>query len=207
MSGQAPDDPLALAEWRRTVAEIYAHLRSAEVPEAGWHRWRQERDLLFRHHPCSPLPQSARRQDHGLRYFDYDPAYRFLVEIEPIEGTAETIDLGTDGSFRAAPVARTRGLAGALRRELTLFWITGYGGGLFLPFSDATCGQASYGGGRYLLDTIKGADLGTLSGRLILDFNFSYNPSCAYDPRWICPLAPPENRTIVSVSAGERTPI
>jgi hypothetical protein len=121
MSGQAPDDPLALAEWRRTVAEIYAHLRSAEVPEEDWHRWRQERDLLFRHHPCSPLPESARRQDHGLRYFDYDRAYRFLVEIETIEGPAETIDLGADGSFRAAPVARTRGLADALRRELTLF--------------------------------------------------------------------------------------
>lgn len=207
MSDQAPDNPLALAEWRRTVAEIYAHLRSAELPEAGWHRWRQERDLLFRHHPCSPLPESARQPDHGLRYFNYDPAFRFLVEIEPIDGVTETIDLGPDGSFRFTPIARTCGLAEILRRELTLFWIAGYGGGLFLPFADATGGQTTYGGGRYLLDAIKGADLGSLSGRLILDFNFAYNPSCAYDARWICPLAPPENRIIVSVSAGEQTPV
>jgi uncharacterized protein (DUF1684 family) len=207
MSGRAPADPLALADWRRTMAEIYAHLRAAEAPEAGWHRWRQERDLLFRHHPSSPLPESARRPDLGLRYFDYDPAYRFIVSAEPVEGPVEAINLGADGSFAVAPIARTRGLAATLRGELTLYWIMGYGGGLFLPFADATSGRTTYGGGRYLLDTIKGADLGALRGRLILDFNFAYNPSCAYDPRWACPLAPTENRIIVSVSAGELTPI
>jgi uncharacterized protein (DUF1684 family) len=87
---------------------------------------------------------------------------------------------------------------------LSLFWISGYGGGVFVPFADATSRETTYGGGRYLLDTIKGADLGsTPEGEIILDFNFAYNPSCAYNPRWTCPLAPPENRLPFAVTAGE----
>ena len=65
-------------------------------------------------------------------------------------------------------------------------------------------GTTTYGGGRYLLDTAKGADLGSIGDRLVLDFNFSYHPSCVYDPRWSCPLAPPENRLTVPIRAGER---
>jgi hypothetical protein len=87
---------------------------------------------------------------------------------------------------------------------LELYWLTSYGGGLFLPFADATSGTETYGAGRYLLDTVKGADLGQEEGRLVLDFNFAYFPSCAYDPRWTCPLAPPANRLSVPVRAGER---
>jgi hypothetical protein len=90
--------------------------------------------------------------------------------------------------------------------ELDLFWIRGYGGGLFLPFRDGTSGQTTYGAGRYLYDTIKGADLGEEEGRLVLDFNFAYNPSCAYDPRWACPLAPPGNRVEMPIEAGEKAP-
>jgi uncharacterized protein (DUF1684 family) len=89
--------------------------------------------------------------------------------------------------------------------SLAVYWLEGYGGGLFLPFRDALAGDATYGGGRYLLDTVKGADLGAgPDGRLVLDFNYAYNPSCAYDPRWSCPLAPAENRLAVPVEAGER---
>ena len=90
-------------------------------------------------------------------------------------------------------------------QALELYWLEGYGGGLYLPFADATSGDETYGAGRYLLDTIKGADLGLEHDRLVLDFNFAYNPSCAYDPRWVCPLAPPANRLAVAVRAGERT--
>jgi uncharacterized protein (DUF1684 family) len=89
--------------------------------------------------------------------------------------------------------------------SLAVYWLEGYGGGLFLPFRDALAGRETYGGGRYLLDTVKGADLGTGDdGRLVLDFNYAYNPSCAYDPRWSCPLAPSENRMRIAVEAGER---
>ena len=73
-----------------------------------------------------------------------------------------------------------------------------------MPFADATSGDETYGAGRYVLDTIKGADLGVDGDRLVLDFNFAYNPSCSYDPRWVCPLAPPANRLAVAVRAGER---
>ena len=67
-----------------------------------------------------------------------------------------------------------------------------------------TSGKTTYGAGRYVLDTVKGSDLGGLEGTLVLDFNFSYNPSCSYDPRWDCPLAPPPNWLKVPVEAGER---
>ena len=88
---------------------------------------------------------------------------------------------------------------------LEVFWIDVYGGGVFIPFRDATSGSLTYGGGRYLLDTIKGADLGmTERGELVLDFNFAYHPSCHYDPRWSCPLAPRENWLTVPIEAGER---
>jgi uncharacterized protein len=101
--------------------------------------------------------------------------------------------------------ARTDGLHAALGGELTLYWIGGYGGGTFLPFADATSGTETYGLGRYLLDTIKGADLGgTQDGRTILDFNFAYFPSCAYSSRYVCPLAPRSNRVDVAVRGGER---
>jgi uncharacterized protein (DUF1684 family) len=74
------------------------------------------------------------------------------------------------------------------------------------PFRTASSGAQSYGGGRYLYDTIKGADLGIAGSEILLDFNFAYNPSCAYDDRWSCPLSPPENRLPFAVNAGERIP-
>ena len=89
--------------------------------------------------------------------------------------------------------------------HLNLYWIEGYGGGLFLPFRDATNGRVSYGGGRYLYDTIKGADLGAGSESVLLDFNFAYNPSCAYNDRWVCPLSPPENWLPQAIRAGEKS--
>ena len=91
-------------------------------------------------------------------------------------------------------------------RRLALYWMEGYAGGLFLPFRDATNGRETYPAGRYLLDAAKSADLGGDLERqsLILDFNFAYQPSCAFDPKWACPLAPPENRVDIEVRAGER---
>ena len=91
-------------------------------------------------------------------------------------------------------------------RRLGVYWMAGYAGGLFLPFRDATNNHETYGAGRYLLDTAKSADLGP--GRepdsLVLDFNFAFHPSCAFDPRWSCPLAPLENILDLRIEAGER---
>ena len=89
-------------------------------------------------------------------------------------------------------------------QTLEVLWLDAYGGGLILPFRDATSGSETYGGGRYLLDTVKGADLGGADGRLLLEFNFAYNPSCVYSARWACPLTPPANRLDVAIRAGER---
>ncbi len=92
--------------------------------------------------------------------------------------------------------------------SLSFYWLDIYGGGLFLPFRDTTCPAESYGGGRYLFDTIKGSDFLPVPGeqhwmRIILDFNYAYNPSCAYNSRWTCPLAPLENRLNIPIRAGE----
>jgi uncharacterized protein (DUF1684 family) len=182
-------------------------VRAAE-PLAGWQRWRSVRDELFSHHSQSPILPEQRTGFAGLPYFPYDPSLRFLVELgQPQNRATITMEVGSDGEVRLHPFARTCGLVRYLGNELTLYWISGYGGGVFLPFRDATSGHETFGGGRYLLDTIKGADLGQApDGRLILDFNFAYNPSCAYADRWSCPLAPAENRLPNPVRAGERLP-
>ena len=87
---------------------------------------------------------------------------------------------------------------------LDVWWVASYGGGVFVPVRDASAGKGTYGGGRYVLDTVKGADLGGSGGRLVVDLNFAYNPSCAYDPAWACPLAPPGNVVPVAVPVGEQ---
>ena len=96
--------------------------------------------------------------------------------------------------------SRSHGHAAAL----AVYWLEGYGGGLWLPFADATSGASTYGGGRYLYDTIKGADLGVSERAIVLDFNYAYNPSCAYDERWSCPLSPPREPLAVR-GRGRRT--
>ena len=195
-------DPLAVPDWRRRVFELYARIRANPDPQAARDDWRATRDRMVRTHDASPLPPDSRGAFAGFDLWPYDPALRFAVDVEPAEGDRLVFDLGDDGRMSARPLARTRGLPPG---ELTLWWIEGYGGGLFLPFLDATSGTESYGGGRYLIDAIKGADLGRDdAGRLILDFNFAYAPSCAMSPRWVCPLAPRENRLDIPVRAGER---
>jgi len=197
-----------LWDWRRRVASLYATIRELEHPKVAWELWRATRDELFRDHPQSPLDPESRNRVQGLPVFDYDPGLRLAAELEPAsEGAPVAMSGGHDGEVRMLPFARTRGLETRLGGELTLYWLGGYGGGVFLPFQDATCRAETFGGGRYLLDTVKGADLGHApDGRLILDFNFAYNPSCAYSDRWVCPLSPPENQLPGTVRAGEKAP-
>jgi hypothetical protein len=190
------------------MASLYASVRAEPDPERSWTRWRAGKDRLFGTHSQSPLDAETRQAFSGLRYFAYDTSLRFSVGLTLIDEPPMSFDAGNDGSLLMRPFARTDGLARRLGVELTLFWLTGYGGGVFLPFTDATSGAETYGAGRYLLDTIKSADLGTdPSGGLILDFNFAYNPSCCYSPRYVCPLAPPANRLALPVRAGELAPV
>jgi uncharacterized protein len=140
-----------------------------------------------------------------LDYFEYDPSLRFTAPVEhDVEPGTLEITLQDDGPLRLRRFGKVRFTVEGDELKLSLFWISGYGGGVLLPFKDLTSASETYGGGRYLLDTIKHADLGAENGRLVMDFNYAYNPSCAYDPRWHCPLAPAENSLPVRIAAGEK---
>ena len=202
-----PRSPLTLAEWRRSVAGHYARVREAAQanPVAAAAEFRAARDALFAEHPDSPIPPGRRSGWRGASWYPYDPAWRIVARFEPAATVSMfEIPLAADGVARCGRVGTLHFSIGAAAARLALYWFHGYGGGLWLPFSDATTGSTTYGGGRYLIDTIKGADLGGTAERFVLDFNFAYNPSCAYDDRWSCPLAPTENRLGVAVEAGER---
>lgn len=203
-----PEGTLSLWSWRRATADLYQAVRSISEPARAWQMWRTGRDRLFRAHSASPIEVERRADYPDLAFFDYDPAFRFIVDVdEPERPETLTLSAGADGVVHIRAFGRTRGLVDQLGGELTVFWLGGYGGGVFLPFKDATSGEGTYGGGRYLLDGIKGADLGWHDdGRIILDFNFAYNPSCAHSPQWVCPLAPPGNVLPSAVAAGEKTP-
>ncbi len=204
---------LTLADWRRRVAELYTEVRATarHDPEAAWGRWRAARETLFRTHPDSPVPEADRGAFRAL-HFPYDPGLRFeSVAVRPAPppppggGLLALPNSGSDTlAFSRIGTVEIPFPGGA--RTLALFWMSGYAGGLFLPFRDATNGTETYGAGRYLLDAAKSADLGgdPGSGTLVLDFNFAYQPSCAFDPKWACPLAPPENRLDIPIRAGER---
>jgi uncharacterized protein (DUF1684 family) len=176
-------------------------------PAAIAHRFRAGRDEMFKSQPDTPLLPQQQEGFEGLLYYPYDPAWRTLGEIEPLQ-RRETLeaDLGAEVLLPFANVARVHFEVHGEAAALTVYSLLGYGGGLWLPFADETNGHTTFGGGRYLLDTIKGADLGMCDGKLVVDFNYAYNPSCAYDSRWTCPLAPRENTLAFEVTAGERKP-
>ena len=193
---------LDLLDWRRRVADLYAQVRAAAAsdPPGALARFREGRDELFGSHPESPIPEADRVGFAGLPWWPYDPAWRFEASLQPRPAERLTVHSGTGEAFTLVRLGAVETPMG----PLDVHWIDVYGGGLFLPFADATNGHDTYGGGRYLLDTVKGADLGGTRTTLVLDFNFAYHPSCAYDPRWSCPLAPPGNRLSGPVEAGER---
>jgi uncharacterized protein len=185
---------------------MYRDVRESPDARAAWGRWRATRDELFAAHPQSPIPSADRPGFAGLAYFPYNAGARVLAHIEASVPVGMEITTNAGPPYRFTRFAAASFALNGRAFSLDLYWLEGYGGGVFLPFRDATSGGATYGAGRYLLDTVKGADLGGGEGRLMLDFNFAYHPSCAYDPRWACPLAPPVNRLPVPVLAGERLP-
>jgi uncharacterized protein (DUF1684 family) len=204
-----------LYDYRCRVAAIYRERNRAylagEDTEKIWQRFRETRDALFAHHPQSALDEEQRRHFQGLRYFPYNPAMVFTVEVDTnVEPVRQSIAMNAEESMNMTTVGRLRFAVEGQEVSLSLYWLDIYGGGLFLPFRDATCPVESYGGGRYLFDTIKGSDFlpvrdaDSSPTRMVLDFNYAYNPSCAYNSRWFCPLAPMENRMRVPVRAGEQ---
>jgi uncharacterized protein (DUF1684 family) len=191
-------EALELTDYRAAVARMY-------LEADGLKDFRARRDDLFATHPQSAIPAAERASFTGLRYFPPNDGVVIEAALRPATGE---IDIDTGGPDGVVHYDRV-GILDTPFGELSLWWIAAYGGGLFLPVRDATCGKETYGGGRYLTDTVKGTHgrgLQTLGGdRVRLDFNYLYNPSCAYDDAWLCPLAPPENRVEAPIVAGELT--
>ena len=203
----SPQRDLDLVDWRRRVGDLY-RLRG----DGALQEWRRGRDRLFATHAQSPIAPAHRAAFSGLRYFEPDPAYRIRGRLWPEPGESEGLDLDTGGEDGVVHYRRSGRLRFQLQGvdcELTVFALSGYGGGLFLPFRDATSGKETFGGGRYLFDTVKNTDGLSLeiipgSDEVTIDFNYAYNPSCAYDDCWACPLAPRENWLTVPVRVGEK---
>lgn len=200
---------LDLYDYRCRVAALYRErnraLAAGEDTEATLQVFREGKDALFAHHPQSALDETQRRHFRGLRYFPYNPALRFVALIDTnVEPTHQQVTMNAHESMTMATIGRVHFKVYGTPVELAVYWLNIYGGGLFLPFRDATCLEESYGGGRYLFDTIKGSDAVIDSkNHITLDFNYAYNPSCAYNDRWVCPLAPVENRLPIAIRAGE----
>ncbi|MEO5710730.1 MAG: DUF1684 domain-containing protein [Nocardioidaceae bacterium] len=196
-------DAYDIADWRQRVFALYAEVRAEQDVAAAHEHWRRVRDELMTMHAASPLLAEVRESFEGLPVPAYDPAWRFEIEVQPAEEVSIEVTSGTDGSvpFERIGVVEVRDVG-----SLDVWRLASYAGGLFVPVKDASAGKpgGTYGGGRYLVDTVKGADLGSAGGSLVLDFNFAYNPSCAYDPDWACPLAQPGNIVAAEIPVGER---
>lgn len=196
--------PTALLDWRRKVAAIYAAVRANPDPAAAHLEWQRARNDLLANHPESPIPAADRGAFAGVPVAPYDPTLRFTARVDTdVKPLRIEVTTGTDGivPFERAGVVHLPGVG-----DLDIWWLASYGGGVFVPIRDTRTDGATYPGGRYVIDTAKGADLGGDCGDLVVDLNFAYNPSCAYDPAWACPLAPRGNIVAVAVDAGELMP-
>jgi uncharacterized protein (DUF1684 family) len=202
MSSDSDPWALDLLDYRRRVHEMYRDVRRSAPGADTRDRWAQARDELFATHPQSPI------EDRGafgrLPYFAYDPAWRTVGRLDTTDSADATLGHSAEGSTRFVKVGQVGFTVAGREGSLEVLWLDAYGGGIFLPFRDGTNGTATYWGGRYLLDTVKGADLGHDGEEIVLDFNYAYHPSCVYWSRWSCPLAPPANRLAFAVEAGER---
>jgi uncharacterized protein (DUF1684 family) len=187
-----------VASWRREVHALYAAVRGEPDPEAAHGLWVEARTELFDSHPAS-----ARQPGQRLRHAPYDPAYRFVLEMQPADPDEWRPTTGSDGEV---PFQRAGRFEIPLVGALDVWWLSSYGNGIFVPLRDGSAGTTTYGAGRYVLDTVKGADLGHEGDAWVVDLNFSYNPSCAYDPEWACPLARAGNGVAAAVPVGELNP-
>jgi uncharacterized protein len=189
----------------RDHAEHEHHHEHTVSYEDAVELFRADKDEYFRSSPGSPIPVADRDEFGGLPYYAIDPSLRFDdLALQPYGGDEPVrFEIPTsDGRLRPAERAGVfRFVLEGDERTLTAYTFAGGGGeSLFVPFLDTTSGTETYGAGRYM--DIEPEDDGTYS----LDFNLAYHPSCVYDPKFSCPLTPPENRLSVPIRAGERLP-
>jgi len=169
----------------------------ARAIEKKLHTFRAEKNDYFRQSPHSPLTEEQRRTFGGLSYFPYNAALHLELLLDHASaGVPVVLDstTATRQEYQRAGIVHfsVDGTAAAI----TLY--RGSRGDLFLPVRDATSGTESYGAGRYCEPEWLGQD------RVLVDFNYLYNPYCAYNEGWSCPLPPPENWLRVPLRAGEK---
>ncbi len=162
--------------------------------------FRKHKDEYFASGAHSPLEHEQQHHFDGLSYFDYDPALQFELDIDAVENQGEplTLDTSDDQKVDFLIAGKVKFLAGNGEYELTL--LKDYDRGrFFLPFADTTNGLETYQGGRYIDPQEKP------NGKLTVDFNYAYNPYCAYGEGWSCPLPPDANQLPVEIRAGEKS--
>ena len=158
--------------------------------------FRAEKISFFARHTQSPLTHSQKRSLHGFHYFPEDESLRLEVEVERFADQVEIeIPTSTGGVQRYKRYGRFKFVVDGQEAELTIYKA---GHGFFLPFVDSLAGKETYPAGRYLEIERLGRD------RFLVDFNLAYNPYCAYNAQWSCPLTPSENRLKVRIRAGEK---
>jgi uncharacterized protein (DUF1684 family) len=157
--------------------------------------FRHEKDDFFRHDPHSPLTPDQRVDFAGLKYFPENPALDLKLEVEEFSEKQTVAMQTTTGDVQDYErFGRFRFTVEGEEVELTLFHNPH---GFFLPFADSLAGKETYGAGRYLEPDL------LLDGRFHVDFNLAYNPYCAYNELYSCPITPAENRLKVPIRAGE----
>jgi uncharacterized protein (DUF1684 family) len=159
------------------------------------HDFRAEKDVFFGRHPQSPLTRAQKHAFKGLAYFPENPALRLEVAVEQFD-PQDTIQMQTStGDVQTYQrYGRFTFTVDGQQAALTIY---ASDNGYFLPFVDALAGKETYGAGRYLEPEPLG------DGKFLIDFNLAYNPYCAYNDKWSCPVPPAENRMMVPVRAGE----
>jgi len=160
-------------------------------------RFRQEKDRFFKEDANSPLTDEQKLDFSCLDYYPENPLLRLELPLEAL-ADARRVSLVTSTGDRREYLVRGRIRFQVEGQEAVLQVYTDDFGGFFLPFVDATAPVETYGAGRYLEpEEIR-------PGMLIVDFNLAYNPYCAYNLRWSCPIPPFENRLKLRILAGEK---
>jgi uncharacterized protein len=158
--------------------------------------FRRQKDQFFKTHPHSPLLPEQQSDFQGLQYFPPNPALRFEVEVDEFSDKTHVVMQTSTGDTR--PYVRYGQVTFSVDGEQATLTLYGDNDSFFLPFADALAGSETYGAGRYLEPQPLG------DGRFLIDFNLAYNPYCAYNDGWSCPITPPENRLQLPIRAGEK---
>ncbi len=165
---------------------------------------RQQIDDFMSHHPQSPLTRDQQKAFEGLDYYDENPDLAFVVHVERFPASEPLIVMETSTGDRR-PYRRWGRFSVVVDGEagqLTIY-SDPHGDDFFLPFRDATSGKETYGAGRYMDNHRPGLRQIT-DNQIEIDFNFVYNPYCAYNERFSCPLPPVENWLKIPIRAGEK---